>query len=559
LLDGETLDEGLAHLARTSPGTAVVFPHADQRITAAEVDTAAGRAAEAFRSAGIAPGEVVGVLMPPGDRLPIVLFGLWRAGAAVSVLPIQPGFSDDVAAARRIARIVRAAGLRHVVLAAEYRAAGAALADLVPQLTLIDPVVDGTVPSPRPPRVPPDALAIVQFTSGSTSQPRGVMLTHRTVMAGLRAIVVSGGLTPEDVIVQWVPLFHDMGLIGLLSSWLNGSDVHVFAPTAFLRRPAAVLEHLATVGGTILSGPNFSYDYLLDAVRPDHLATLDLSRWRLAFNGSEPVSADTVERFTSSLGPYGVAETVMYPVYGMAEATLAVAFPDPGGVTRIVTVDRDELASAATAHPRSASGPAAKRVVSVGRPVHGVDLRIVAGDGGAVGEGRLGEVQIAGAPVTTGYYRDPDATRRAFDGPWLRTGDLGFRSGGDVYVTGRLKEMVVVRGQNFFPDDVETLAREVPGVYRGRCVAFSDVDGDGVEHVGVIVESEHDGAGGAELRREVARRVSAELDLAAVRVYVVRPRWLTRTTSGKWQRTLASRRLAAEMGPVASTIGLELT
>jgi acyl-CoA synthetase (AMP-forming)/AMP-acid ligase II len=398
----------------------------------------------------------------------------------------------------------------------------------------------------------PAALAVIQFTSGSTSDPRGVMLSHGTVMAGLRAVVSSGRLTPDDVVVQWVPLFHDMGLIGLLSSWLNGSDVHVFTPTAFLRRPVAVLQHFAAVGGTILSGPNFSFDYLLDALRPEHLATLDLSRWRLAFNGSEPVSADTVERFTAMLG---VPESVMYPVYGMAEATLAVAFPEPGSVCRSVPVDRVELAATGTVRLLDAPGPQAKRVVCVGRPVRGIDLRIVDPAGDPVGDGTLGEIQIAGPPVTTGYYRDPEATRRLFDGDWLRTGDLGFRLDGELYVAGRLKEMVVVRGQNFFPDDVERIAREVPGVYRRRCVAFSDTSEDGAEHIGVIVESTADDAGGVALRREVARRVSAELDLAAVRVYVVRPRWLTRTTSGKWQRGLASRRLAAEPPSVSTVDG----
>jgi acyl-CoA synthetase (AMP-forming)/AMP-acid ligase II len=544
LLQGDTLGACLAHLARSAPDAAAVFPHADERIRAAEVDESATGAAHSLLATGIAPGDVVGVLMPPVARLLVTLFGLWRAGAAASILPVQTGFGNEAAAARRLARIARAAGMRHVVLATEFHGIGAALRAEMPELTLVDP------PTARGagelPEVPADALAVVQFTSGSTSAPKGVMLSHRTMVAGLTAVVVSGGLTPADVIVQWVPTFHDMGLVGLMSSWLNGSDVHVFTPTAFLRRPAAVLAHFATVGGTILSGPNFSYDYLLDAVRPEQLAALDLSRWRLAFNGSEPVSADTVDRFAATLAPYGVPESVMYPVYGMAEATLAVTFPTPGDAPRIVTVDRDELAATGEVRPRAGSGPAAKRVLSVGRAVHGVDVRIVAPDGTPVGEGRLGEIQIAGASVTTGYYRDAGATRRLFDGSWLRTGDLGFRLDADLFVTGRRKEMVVVRGQNFFPDDVESIAREVPGVYRRRCVAFSDVDDNGTEHVGVIVEGTANGAGGDELRREVARRISAELDLAAVRVYVVRPRWLTRTTSGKWQRGLASHRLAAE-------------
>ncbi|OLB65499.1 MAG: fatty-acid--CoA ligase [Actinobacteria bacterium 13_2_20CM_2_72_6] len=539
MLTGDTLGACLTQLARRYPGAAAVFPPADERTTAGDVQVAATGAAHAFRAAGVAPGAVVGVLMLPAARLLTSLFGLWRAGAAVSILPMQTGFGNEEAAARRLARIARAAGMRHLVIDAGFQGIGAALRTAMPELTLLDPPAGGSVSTKPLPEVPPEALAVVQFTSGSTSHPKGVMLSHRTMVAGLTAVVVSGRLTPEDVIVQWVPTFHDMGLVGLMSSWLNGSDVHVFTPTAFLRRPAAVLEHFAAAGGTILSGPNFSYDYLLDAVRPERLAALDLSRWRLAFNGSEPVSADTVERFAAILAPYGVGPSVMYPVYGMAEATLAVAFPEPGTVPRIVTVDRDELSSTGVVRQRTGG----KRVLSVGRAVHGVQLRIVAPDGVPVGEGRLGEIQISGPSLTTGYYREFEATRQLFDGSWLRTGDLGFRLDADLFVTGRRKEMVVVRGQNFFPDDVESIAREVPGVYRRRCVAFSDVDADGTEHVGVIVEAT---GTSDELRREVARRISAELDLAAVRVHVVRPRWLTRTTSGKWQRGLASHRLAAE-------------
>ncbi|GIJ43674.1 hypothetical protein Val02_05600 [Virgisporangium aliadipatigenens] len=536
-----TLGAGLAALARTAPGAALHFPHTAERITAAEVDRAATVAAGRFRAAGVVPGDVVGVLLPPLNDVPVTLFGLWRAGAAVSLLPIQPGFGDEAATGRRLARIAQAAGMRHLVLANEFRPLGAVLGDLLPDLTVITP---GVGPSDtRLPDVPADALAVVQFTSGSTSAPRGVMLSHTSLLAGLRAVVVSGRLTPDDVVVQWVPLFHDMGLIGLLSSWLNGSDVHVFTPTAFLRRPVEVLRHFAAVGGTILNGPNFSYDYLLDALRPGDLSTVDLSRWRLAFNGSEPVSAETVERFTATLG---VHPSVMYPVYGMAEATLAVTFPEPGSVPRAVPVDRTALATSGTVRILPGPGPGAKRVVSVGRPVHGIVLRIVDPSGEPVGEGRLGEIQIGGPAVSSGYYRDPEATRRLFDGAWLRTGDLGFTLDGDLFVAGRLKEMVVVRGRNFFPDDVERVARETPGVYRGRCVAFSDTSDEGAEHIGVIVESVADADGGAALRREVARRVSAELDLAAVRVYVVRPRWLTRTTSGKWQRALAAERIGAD-------------
>jgi acyl-CoA synthetase (AMP-forming)/AMP-acid ligase II len=209
-------------------------------------------------------------------------------------------------------------------------------------------------------------------------------------------------------------------------------------------------------------------------------------------------------------------------------------------------VCRDALGATGTVQAVPEGDPAAKTLVSVGSAVHGIRTRIKSRDGAVLGAGLLGEIQISGPPVTTGYYRAPEATAAAFDGSWLRTGDLGFMADGQLYVAGRLKEMVVVHGQNYFPDDVEAISREVPGVYRKRCVAFPDSDPDGNEHVGVIVEANIKTMDGDALRREVARRVAAGLGLSRVRVYVVGPRWLSRTTSGKWQRALSARRLSAE-------------
>jgi acyl-CoA synthetase (AMP-forming)/AMP-acid ligase II len=542
LLDGRTLGESLSNLTKAAPGSVAAFPAAGDQITSLELDGASVRRAHALLDAGIEPGALVGVLVPTDATFLVTVFALWRAGAAVSVLSAEAGFGDTAAAATRLARIVRMTGMRHLVLDPAYLPIGQLLRELVPQLTILDPRAQAAGSSGSLPAVEPESLAIVQFTSGSTSAPKGVMLPHRTVMAGLRACVVSGAFSPDDVFVQWVPTFHDMGLIGLLSHWLNGADVHAFTPVAFLRRPARILEYFAEHSGTVLTGPNFSYDYLLDAMAPDQLAALDLSSWRLAFNGAEPVSAATVRRFTEALAASGVGESVMYPVYGMAEATLSISYPRPGEVPRIVAVDRNELAAGGTVRALPGVGPGAKQVVSVGRPVHGVQVRIRGSGRESLRDRQLGEIQIRGDAVSPGYYGDPAATGQLFDDGWLRTGDLGFQLDGDLFVTGRLKEMIIVHGQNFFPEDVEAIARNVPGVYRRRCVAVAEETDDGCECAGVIVES----AGAAdEIRAQVARRVAAELGLAQVRVHVVKPRWLTRTTSGKWQRALAAKRVAA--------------
>jgi fatty-acyl-CoA synthase len=489
----------------------------------------------------------------PHRPIPHCALGILRTGAAVSVVPTPTNLGAGPVTATRVAAIAQAAGMRHLVLDPLYADIGVAVNTLLPDLVIVDPSAAAPGGARALPSVAPDDLAIVQFTSGSTSEPKGVLLPHRTTVAGLRACVVSGNFSPDDVYVQWVPIFHDMGLIGLLSHLLNGADVHLFAPGTFLRRPRGVLSYFAHHRGTVMAGPNFSYDHLLDAVDKDFLAGLDLSQWRLAFNGAEPVDAATVRRFSDVLAAAGVREHVMYPAYGMAEATLEISCPTPGSVANIVTVDRALLGAEGVARRVSADHPTAKELVSVGHPVEGMRLRVVDPVGRVRADGELGEIQISGPAVASGYFRAPELTAQAFDGPWFRTGDLGFRLGDDLFIGGRAKEMAIVRGQNFFPNDVEAIVRRTPGVYRGHCVAFSETDPDVGEHITIIVEARLRDREPEQLRIDVARRVAAELDLTHVRVHMVKPNWLPHTTSGKWQRVLA-RKWLAEESRLAATV-----
>lgn len=550
-LNAATLPDALDELARSSPDQAVVYPGTGITVTARELRGAARRHASGLARAGVRPGEIVGLLAPTGPALPVSLFGITLAGAAVTVLPtgmLGPGSQQVV---ERLARIVDAAGMSHLVADAEFAELAAGLRRLRPGLTILGQDITGPAQAALP-GAEPEALAVVQFTSGSTSRPKGVMLTHRNVMAGLATITATTELGPDDTLVSWVPHFHDMGLFMPLAMLLGGGGLHIFSPSAFVRRPESFLAYFAENGGTLTGCPNFAYDLLAGASAG--LPEASLRGWRLAINGAEPVSPATVSRFTAELAPYGVGPAVMSPAYGMAEATLAAAFPAPRETPKLVYVDRDRLADDHEVAIAPAGDPAAKAIVSVGQAAAGMSLRIADGNGGQAGEGRLGEIQLRGAPVTAGYLGDPVATAALFDGDWLRTGDLGFCLDGDLYVTSRMKDMIIVAGRNYFPEDVEMLAAAVPGVHRGRCVAFAshgDGEGDGAEVITVAAERAPR-SDPAELAARIRREVAAGLGLAALSVHIVGPGHLPRTTSGKKQRALTRARLGLQSPEPAS-------
>jgi fatty-acyl-CoA synthase len=548
-LAGATLVESLDLAAGRHPASTATFPASSERLTLPEIAAASRVVAAALAARGVRPGDVVGVLMQTRAAFLTTLFGVLRLGAAASVLPTPGAAADGGAHAGRLATICDIGGIRQVVaddgmvpLVAEVAARTTAVAPrAVTPAELAEPLAEPAAEPGDRPVVAAGDLAVIQFTSGSTADPKGVMLTHGTVMAGLSACVVSGGFSPDDVFTQWVPHFHDMGLIGLLSNLLNGSDVHVFSPMYFLRHPGRILTYLSEHRASIFTGPNFCYDYLAEAAADLDLSTLDLSAWRLAFNGAEPVDAGTVRRFGEALAPAGLPATTMYPVYGMAEATLAISFPAPGSPQHVEWVDRDRLATGRRAVRVAPGSAAGKAIVSCGRPVHGLRLRVVGEDGAAVADGGLGEIQIQGPAVSPGYFRNPAATAAARDGDWFRTGDLGVLLDGELYVTGRLKDMIIVRGVNFFAEDVEAIGRRHPGVLRGNCVAVAQ-NSTGAEHLAVVVEAGR-GVDADELATDLLQTVRKELGLDEVVVHVVPPRWIPRTTSGKWRRGAARRQL----------------
>jgi acyl-CoA synthetase (AMP-forming)/AMP-acid ligase II len=541
-----TLTALLDRAAADFPAAPVAFPQEQARLPLGELAAAAGAVAAGLARLGTGPGRRVGVLCgTETDFLP-ALFGILRTGAAVCPLPLPTTSRDLPAYLGRLTGIVTAAGLTHVVVSDRLGELEPPLAAAlgVPLLTVADLAAAGG-PAPAD-RADPEDPAILQFTSGSTAAPKGVVLAHRAVSAGLAAILLGGGMDRErDSAAVWLPLYHDMGLFGTLSAVSIGMPMTLWSPAYFVRHPDRWLAAVARDGHTVCPLPNFAYDQLVDSVPAAEMAQLDLSRWRIAFNGAEMVSVESVEAFLAHAAPAGFRPEAMFPVYGLAEATLAVTFPPLGRPPHADWVDRELLAATGRAKPVGRDAPGARGVVGLGRAVPGMAVRVADPETGATRPDReVGEVQARGASVTSGYLAG-GADLFTADG-WLRTGDLGYLVDSELYLTGRIKDMMIVRGANYYPEDVESAARGAPGVYKRRCVAF--VAGEAAaepERMVLVAETPVDDAG--ERRRltaDLRGRVGAATGLAELDVHLLPPRSIPRTSSGKLRRQ-ATRELVA--------------
>jgi acyl-CoA synthetase (AMP-forming)/AMP-acid ligase II len=381
-----------------------------------------------------------------------------------------------------------------------------------------------------------DATALVQYTSGSTASPRGAVLTHRQVVANLRAIHRGLSMREEDVSASWLPLFHDMGLIGCFLGALYGAADQLLAPPEdFVREPLTWLRVMSRYGATLATAPNWGYSHCAQRVNPEEARTLDLTRLRLALNGAEMVDVGTARAFAERFAAAGFRAEAMLPVYGLAEASLAVAFSRCGVGVRSVRVRRRALGEGAVemAEPDEAD---AREVVSVGRPVEGLEIALLGADGEPLSEGGVGEILVRGASVMAGYDQAPTATRAAFHDGWLRTGDLGFRLGGELYVTGRRKDVIIVRGENLYAHDVEALAAAVPGVWARQVMAIG-LPGDGTEELVVFAETRlRDPNWLGRVARSISEAVAGTLGIPPVDVVLLGPGKLPRTTSGKLER-----------------------
>jgi fatty-acyl-CoA synthase len=533
-----------ARLARaTERGGAITFITSGERVEWAQLHQDARIMAAGLQARGVSPGDHVAILGPTSRQLVTAIQATWLAGATVVVLPLpmRMGSLEEFIGQTR----ARTRAAEAVVVAADPVLSGFIVPEPDdPPLALFEELAAaGSEWSYEAPKEDPEALAILQFTSGSTSDPKGVMLPHATVCANLDAMMAATGFDPDvDKLAGWLPLYHDMGLIGILSvPMTSGADLILASPLDFLGSPGRWMEWMSEYQATISAGPNFAYALATRALRRAAPGSLDLSRWRIALSGAESVDPDVVEGFLAAGAPFGLRPGAAFPAFGMAEATLAVTFPEPGRGLRTDAVDRRVLETEGYAAETAVGSDGARRVVRLGSPVPGLEIRITDPETGASRHEReVGEIEIRGTSVTSGYFQRPDATAATFRDGWLRTGDLGYLVEGELVVCGRIKDLIIVGGRNVSPEDVERAAASVEGVRDGNVIAFS-VDGSrGKENLIVVAESRSDDV--VDLRRAVVGRVRDVIGLPPEDVVFVEPGTLPKTSSGKLQRSLCRER-----------------
>ncbi len=477
------------------------------------------------------------VIAEPED---FVLSFLGCAVAGVVPVPVYPraSFKNAAGYVASLAHVVRTSGTRAVLCMESNREVVERIEehDARPEHVLpVERAFEGAAPRFDAPTIREEDLCFLQFTSGSTNKPKGVTITHRNLVANASAFLGPRGLdrNDDDRGVSWLPLFHDMGLIGFVLGTLVKDIPVVLLPTeTFARSPGLWLETITKHRGTITYAPNFAYQLVTKRVKDKQLEALDLSSVRVAGCGAEPIRAATLKEFADKFAPVGFRSRAFLPSYGMAESTLAITF-HPVGTEMVVDVVDAEGMKDGFARPADAATRTPLEIVScgVGFPEH--ELRVVDERGQPLPERRVGQVVTRGPSVTEGYFENADATAEALQDGWLQTGDLGYLAAGNLYICGRIKDLIIIRGANHYPQDLEWSVGDLEGVRRGNVVAFS-VMRDGTEEL--VIAAEANRADAERLRTEIARKIQQEFGLSPAHVAICAVGALPKTSSGKAQR-----------------------
>ncbi len=516
--------------------------HAHAR-TYGQIAHAARQVAARLLQLGTEPGARVALMLPSGPGFFAAFYGILYAGAVP--VPLYPPARPQLLAdhLRRVAGVLTNAEAQWLVSDAQVHRFADALAGRVDSLAGvwdIEALCSGA-PLSAAPLLRTEDLALLQYTSGSTGDPKGVMLTHANLLANLRAMQQATNASDRDVFVSWLPLYHDMGLIGAaLGSMLVGFPLVLMSPLSFLARPARWLQAISRYRGTISAAPNFAYELCAQKIRDEELDGVDLSCWRLACNGAEAVSAATLERFAARFAPYGFAANAMTPVYGLAECSVGLCFPPLGRGPRIDHLSRSRLMHEGVAAPCPPTDPEARAVVACGYPLVGHEVRVVSPSGVVLPERHVGRIQFRGPSATAGYFRRPDATQALCDGDWRHTGDLGYLSeDGELFLTGREKDLIIRAGRNVYPHELEEAIGTLDGVRKGNVAVFAAADADtGTEKLVVLAETKQLSLSQATaLRQEIEQLAIALTGIAPDDIVLAPPGTVFKTSSGKIRRS----------------------
>jgi 1-acyl-sn-glycerol-3-phosphate acyltransferase len=508
----------------------------------------------------IVPGDRIALMLPTSLDFFVGFLGILYAGAVP--VPIYPParlaqIEDHL---RRQAGILRNAGARILVTVPEGLRLAALLRGQVDTLNSVETVgqLSSERPTALPPVTDPSATAFIQYTSGSTGDPKGVVLSHGNLLANVRSMGLALNATSADVFVSWLPLYHDLGLIGAwMGSFYFAVPLYVTSPLSFLVRPECWLKAISRFHGTLSAAPNFAYELCLNKI-PDHeLEGLDLSSWRTVANGAEPISVRTMERFIEKFGRYGFPRGSMAPVYGLAENSVGVAFPPLGRGPLVERIDRTALMARGRAELAGAGDPNPLEVVACGQPLPDNEVRVVDETGREVGDRVEGQLEFRGPSQTSGYFRNEEKTRELFHDGWARTGDRAYLAGGDIFITGRVKDIIIRAGRNIYPHEIEAAVGELPGMRKGGVAVFGTTDAaSGTERLVVLAETREEVPEGRDALRTRAAEVAAGiLGEPADEIVLVPPRTIPKTSSGKVRRSSAKELyLRGELGKRQSAV-----
>ncbi len=555
--EARSLTEALEYHVERQPDRLSVFLYEGEKetpLTYRDLWQGAMAYAAKLADAGVTPGRTVAIMLPTSREYLFCFYGTLLAGGIP--VPLYPP--------ARLATIEDHM-TRHVGV---LKSAGATVMVTIPEAKALAWLLRAQVESLRAVLVPDDFTAggesfvpvkstsgqigFLQYTSGSTGNPKGVVLTHANLLANVRAMGRAARATSADVFVSWLPLYHDMGLIGgCFATMYLGFPVVLMSPLAFLSRPSQWLRAIHRHGGTISGGPNFAYELCLRRIPEHELEGLDLTSWRFAFNGAEPVSPDTITAFEQKFARWNFRKNVISPVYGLAECSVGLAFTPPGDPWQVDLLDRERFSSSGEAVHARPGDPRPLKVVGCGRVIPEHDVRVVDAAGLELPDRHEGQLQFRGPSATSGYYRNPEATKGLFDGDWVNSGDRAYLAEGMLFITGREKDVIIRGGRNISPYELEEAVGDVAGIRRGCVAVFGSLDeASGTERVVVLAETRERETGAHESLRKRINELAIGLIGAPVDdIVLAPPHTVPKTSSGKIRRVAA--REYYERGPSA--------